>query len=102
MEPKGLLLLSQKTSTCSYPKPDKSGPSFPSYFLKIYFNIILLSPPRYSKYPPCLSFPHTNTSYTNMRHVARLSLLELHKILTLNIFNYADRLYLFLLMNFRK
>jgi hypothetical protein len=44
MEPGGSLPCSQEPSNCPYPDPDQS----PSYFSKIYFNIIL---------PPISSLP---------------------------------------------
>jgi hypothetical protein len=39
----------QEPAICLYPEPDKSSPSFPSYFLKNDLNIILPSTPRYFK-----------------------------------------------------
>jgi hypothetical protein len=45
MEPGGSLPHSQEPATCPYPEPAQSSPCPPSHFLKIHFNIILLSTP---------------------------------------------------------
>ena len=52
-------LHSQQPSTCSYPKQDQSNP-FPFNWCKIYFNIILPSMPRSSKWSLAFRFPHQN------------------------------------------
>jgi hypothetical protein len=41
MEGEDLLLHSQESVTCPYPKSDNPVRVFPSHFLKIHFNIIL-------------------------------------------------------------
>jgi len=50
MEPEGSILHSRMPSTCTYPKPDKSAPCFPTSLLKAHFNIILPSTPTSTKW----------------------------------------------------
>jgi hypothetical protein len=57
-------------------------PFSPSCFSEINFNIILPSTPRSSKWPPSLSFPHSNHHAPHLSSIratypASLSLLEL-------------------------
>jgi hypothetical protein len=51
------LLFSQDPATCLYPEPDQSSPR-PQMFLKVQFNIIVLSPTRSSKWCLSLRFPN--------------------------------------------
>ena len=46
------------TCPCSYPQPDQSSPLSPSHFLKIHFNIILISTPWSCKWSLSLRYPH--------------------------------------------
>jgi len=55
MAPKGSLPLTQELITSTYPEPDASVSTFPTYFCKIHSNIIFSST---LTMVPSLHFPH--------------------------------------------
>ena len=65
MAPSSLLPHSQEPTTCFCPESDHSRPCPPSLFLGIYFNIILPSVRRFSKWPLSSGFPNQNPACTS-------------------------------------
>ena len=74
-EPESSWPCSQQPNICPIPEPDKCSPNTPSYFLNIYFNIILPSKPKASKLSLILTFHHRNTvgnsPFPHMCHTPR-------------------------------
>ena len=64
MEPASSLSHSQDPITCPYPEPDQPSPCTPSYFLKMYFNVILPFIPGSSKWSLSLRFSHQKPVFT--------------------------------------
>ena len=75
----------QQPATSPYPKPDQSTSCTLSHFVKIKFNIIIQSTPRFSKQCLCLRLTHQNPvciyPISHACHMPRLS-QSLHQVMS--------------------